>query len=328
MRPSSNEPEQNAAPEFSHIPVLLNACIEGLQINPCGTYADCTLGGGGHSEEIVRRLTPPGRLLAIDQDICALRAAKERLKPYEGRILYKHANFSDIAALLAAENIPSLDGALIDLGVSSYQLDRPERGFSYRFDAPLDMRMDQRAEFDAATLVNTYSFSALCRVLRDYGEEKFAAQIASKIVSHRESKPIETTFELVDIIKEAIPVKARTGGGHPAKRTFQALRIEVNRELDVIQPTLTALIDALAPGGRLCVITFHSLEDRIVKQTFQQAAQGCTCPRDFPVCVCGGKPKIKIVTRKPIEADEAERLQNNRAHSAKLRIAQKLPDPG
>ncbi len=310
-------------PTFSHIPVMLEECIAGLHIDPAGIYVDCTLGGGGHSLRIAQGLTSGGRLLCIDQDITAIQAAKARLAPYADRVLFIHDNFSNIREILAQNGISAVNGALIDLGVSSYQLDTPERGFSYQHDAPLDMRMNPDASLTAYEIVNTYSKEALQTIISTYGEERFAPRIAASIVKARETAPVKTTFALVDCIKAAIPAKNRTGGGHPAKRTFQAIRIAVNNELAIIEPTVRTLVDVLSPGGRLCVITFHSLEDRIVKQTYQDMARGCTCPPDFPVCVCGKKPLISIVTRKPLTAGEAELTENNRSHSAKLRIAEK-----
>jgi len=315
--------QNNTVPAFSHYSVMLSECIDGLNIDPAGIYVDCTLGGGGHSLEIARRLTT-GRLICIDQDTAAIRAASERLSEVSDRVIFEHDNFSNIRAILDRNGIPAVNGALIDLGVSSYQLDTPERGFSYNYDAPLDMRMDTDAPRSAYDIVNGASFEELRRIITEYGEERFAHQIAKNIVRAREESPVETTFAPVDIIKRSIPPKNRQDGGHPAKRTFQAIRIAVNDELAIIEPTVTSLIDVLAPGGRLCVITFHSLEDRIVKQTYQAAAKGCTCPPDFPVCICGKKPKIDIITRKPLTAGEAELAENNRSHSAKLRIAQRI----
>lgn len=316
--------DETVIPAFSHYPVMLTECIEGLQIDPAGIYVDCTLGGGGHSEQIAKRLTAGGRLVCIDQDICAIRAAGARLAPYADRIIFEHDNFSNIREILDRNRIGKVNGALIDLGVSSYQLDTPERGFSYQYDAPLDMRMDPDAAFSAYDVVNTYEENDLKRILFDYGEERFAPRIAANIVKFRAQKPVETTFELSDIIKSSIPAKNRAEGGHPAKRSFQAIRIEVNGELAIIEPTVRALSSVLAPDGRLCVITFHSLEDRIVKQTYQALAKGCTCPPDFPVCVCGKKPELEIITRKPVTAGEKELAENNRSHSAKLRIARRL----
>ncbi len=311
-------------PEFSHYSVLLNESVDGLSIKPDGIYVDCTLGGGGHSEAIAKKLTEGGRLVSIDQDSAAIEASKKRLSPYSDRIAFVRDNFSNISAILERLGIEKIDGAVIDLGVSSYQLDTPERGFSYMHDAPLDMRMNPDASLDAYEVVNTYSEAQLKKIFFDYGEEKFSGRIAARICEMRDEKPIETTLELVDIIKASIPAKAREAGSHPAKRVFQAIRIEVNSELSIIEPTLNSLIYALAPGGRLSVITFHSLEDRIVKQTFAENAKGCTCPKDFPVCVCGKNPKIKQVTHKPILPSERELSENSRSHSAKLRVAEKI----
>ena len=310
-------------PEFSHYSVLLSESIAGLNIKPDGIYVDCTLGGGGHSLEILKKLTT-GRLIAVDQDAEAIAASKVRLADHLDKVTFVHDNFSNIGAALDGLGIDGIDGAVIDLGVSSYQLDTPERGFSYMHDAPLDMRMDPEHGLTARDVVNTYPESELKRIIFDYSEERFAGRIASKICAAREAKPIETTFELVDIIRSAIPAKAREDGPHPAKRTFQAIRIEVNSELSVIAPTLDSLVDALKPEGRLSVITFHSLEDRIVKQSFAGYAKGCTCPPDFPVCVCGHKPKVKLVTHKPILPSEHELGENPRSRSAKLRIVERI----
>lgn len=314
----------NTPPVFSHYSVMLGECIDGLAIDPAGIYVDCTLGGGGHSLEIAKRLTSGGRLICIDRDTTAIRAASARLSEYADRITFVHNNFSNIREILDDLGIASVNGALIDLGVSSYQLDTPERGFSYQHDAPLDMRMDEDAATSAYDIVNGASFEELRRIISEYGEERFANSIAKNIVRAREEKPVATTFALVDIIKRSIPAKNRQEGGHPAKRTFQAIRIAVNDELAIIEPTVNRLIDVLAPGGRLCVITFHSLEDRIVKLAYQAAAKGCTCPPDFPVCICGKTPKIDIITRKPLTATEAELAENNRSHSAKLRICERI----
>lgn len=309
---------------FSHYSVLLNESVDGLNIKPDGIYVDCTLGGGGHSEAIAARLTEGGRLIAIDQDSAAINASKKRLMSYADRIEFVRNNFSNVGEVLAGLGIEKIDGAVIDLGVSSYQLDTPERGFSYMHDAPLDMRMDPDAELSAYEVVNTYSEDRLKKIIFEYSEERFAPRIAARICAAREAKPIETTYELVDIIKSAIPAKAREDGPHPAKRTFQAIRIEVNSELSIIDPTLNSLIHSLGDGGRLSVITFHSLEDRIVKQSFKDASKGCTCPPNFPVCVCGNKPKLKVITGKPILPSEKELDENPRSRSAKLRIAEKL----
>ena len=314
--------------EFHHLPVLLDECLDGLNIRPGGAYLDCTLGGGGHSGEILKRLGPGGRLTGIDRDADAIRAATARLAAVESPAAFAalRGNFHDAPALLAEAGIPpKLDGILIDLGVSSHQLDVRERGFSYHDDAPLDMRMDQSQALNARDIVNGWSEDELTRVLRDYGEEKWARQIARVICDRRQKAPIETTSQLVSVIDAAIPKKFRQGdGSHPARRSFQALRIAVNDELEPLDGALRALVGLLVPGGRLCVITFHSLEDRIVKNTFRSLANPCTCPPQLPVCVCGKKPTVKLVTRKPITAGEAELAQNPRARSASLRILEKL----
>lgn len=309
---------------FSHKPVMLRECIEGLNIRPDMTYVDCTTGGGGHSFEIASRLNS-GRLICIDQDECALRAARERLSPFADRITFVHDNFSELARILRDVGAENLGGVLMDLGCSSYQLDTPERGFSYNNDAPLNMKMNEDSTLDAKQIVNRYSEEELRRIIFEYGEERFAGRIAASIVRHREEKEIETTGELTKIILGAIPSSARDGGHHPAKRTFQAIRIEVNAELDVISPAIEAAARALVPGGRIAAISFHSLEDRKVKESFASLASGCTCPRDFPVCICGNKPKIKILTRKPMLPGDEETEDNPRARSAKLRIAEALP---
>ena len=309
--------------EFSHKSVLLQECIDALAIRPDGIYVDGTAGGAGHSREIARRLTGGGRLIAIDKDPDAVAAAKERLAPYPAARVVQ-GDFADIDGILGGLGIAAVDGILLDLGVSSHQLDEGSRGFSYNVDAPLDMRMSQSG-FSARDLVNSYSVEALTRVLREFGEEKFAFQIAKNIAAHREKAPIETTFQLVDIIKESIPAAARRSGGHPAKRTFQAIRIAVNGELDHLSQCLDKAFDCLAPGGRFVIITFHSLEDRMVKQKFADMARGCICPPDFPVCVCGHKPTAKLITKKPILPSEEELAENNRSHSAKLRVCEKLP---
>ena len=309
---------------FSHRSVLLDECIESLAIKPDGVYVDGTTGGGGHSLEIVKRLTDGGRLIAIDRDDAAIKAASERLRDYLDRVTFVRNNFSSAADVCRELGVEGIDGILLDLGVSSYQLDTAERGFTHNIDAPLDMRMDRRNELDAYTVVNTYSFEELKRIIWEYGEERFAPKIASAIVKQRESKPVETTGELVDIIKSAIPAAAREGGHHPAKRTFQAIRIEVNGELDAIEPAIRKAVGIMKPGGRIVIITFHSLEDRIVKQTYADMASGCTCPRNLPICVCGKVPEVKVLTRKPIlpSADEVE--SNPRSRSAKLRVAEKI----
>lgn len=309
---------------FSHKSVLLDECIEGLNIDPAGIYVDGTAGGGGHSLEIVKRLTEGGRLIAIDRDDAALIAASKRLADYSDRVTFVKSNFSDVADVCANLGIDSINGILMDLGVSSYQLDTPERGFSHNYDAPLDMRMDQNSPLDAYAVVNGYSKEQLKKIIYDYGEDKFAPRIANAIVNAREIKPIETTGELVSIIKSAIPAAARDGGHHPAKRTFQAIRIEVNGELDAIEPTIDSAVKLLAPGGRVAIITFHSLEDRIVKQTYQKHAEGCTCPKNFPVCVCNKRPEVKIITRKPIVPSDRELEENPRSRSSKLRVAEKI----
>lgn len=309
--------------EFSHRSVLLDECIEGLAIKPDGIYVDGTCGGGGHSFEIAKRLTT-GRLIGIDQDEDAIKAASKRLSVYGDKITMVRSNFSELSDICKDLGIEKIDGLLIDLGVSSFQLDEAERGFSYSADAPLDMRMDQRKELSAYDVVNTYPEEELRRILFEYGEEKFSAKIAEKIVSERSRSPIRTTLELSELIKSAIPAAARNGGHHPAKRSFQAIRIEVNGELDVISPAINSAVSLLNKGGRVAIITFHSLEDRIVKQTYAKLAEGCICPKSFPVCVCGNKPKIKIITKKPIFPSEKELEENPRSRSAKLRVAEKL----
>ena len=307
---------------FEHIPVLLNEVIEGLNIDPDGIYVDGTLGGAGHSYEIAKRLKG-GRLIGIDRDEDAIAAASERLEPFSDRVTIVRGNYGDMADILGDIGISEVDGILLDLGVSSHQLDEAERGFSYREDAPLDMRMDRRDELTAYDVVNTYTEAELTRILKDYGEERFAGSIARHIVNARAKKPVSTTFELSDIIKASIPAKYRDKKGHPAKRSFQAIRIEVNHELDILRDSLNGMIDILKPGGRLCVISFHSLEDRIVKQAMRTAEDPCICPKDFPVCVCGRKPKGRCVSKKAITAADNELDTNNRAHSAKLRIFEK-----
>ncbi|MBO4308512.1 MAG: 16S rRNA (cytosine(1402)-N(4))-methyltransferase RsmH [Clostridia bacterium] len=309
---------------FSHRPVLLDACIEGLAIRPDGVYVDGTAGGAGHSSAIAAKLSSKGRLIALDRDETAVKVATERLSAWGDRARVVRCNFRELDDVCRMLGVREINGLLLDLGVSSYQLDTAERGFSYQADAPLDMRMDNRNPLTAKEVVNRYSEEDLRRILWQYGEERFSSRIASAIVRARESAPIETTGELVSIIKSAIPVAAREGGHHPAKRSFQALRIEVNAELDVIEPTIRAAVPLLAKGGRIAIITFHSLEDRIVKQTFSDLASGCTCPPDFPVCVCGKKPLLKLVNRKPITASADELETNPRSRSAKLRIAEKL----
>ena len=307
---------------FSHVSVLLRETIEGLNIKENGIYIDGTLGGAGHSSRIAEKLTT-GRLIGIDQDKDAIQAAGERLAPFKDRVTIVRSNYENMPKIAAELGIRSADGILLDLGVSSYQLDTPERGFSYREDAPLDMRMDDRQSRTARDIVNELSETELYRIIRDYGEDPFAKNIAKHIVRRRAEKPIETTFELVDAIRAAIPAKVRMNGGHPAKQTFQAIRIELNRELQVLENTLDSMIDLLSPGGRLCIITFHSLEDRIVKTNFKRNENPCTCPPDFPVCVCGKTPKGTVITRKPILPGEEELTQNPRSKSAKLRIFEK-----
>ncbi len=309
--------------EFKHVSVLLEESLEGLSIKPDGIYVDGTMGGAGHSSEIVKKLSGKGLLIGIDRDTEALSASRKRLEGYEN-VRYVHSNFSDIKRILANEGIDKINGALIDLGVSSYQLDCAERGFSYMEDAPLDMRMDKTAEFSAYDVVNGYSQQELTRIFYDYGEEKFSKKIASLIEEKRKQKPIETTLELVDIIKTAIPERFRQKGSHPAKRVFQAIRIEVNSELEPLREAISDFFDCLAPGGRLCIISFHSLEDRIVKQTFASFAKGCTCPKDFPVCVCNRVPTGKVITGKPILPSDEEIEFNKRSKSAKLRICEKI----
>ena len=308
--------------EFSHKSILLNEVIEGLNIKADGIYADGTLGGGGHSYEIAKRLSDKGRLIGIDQDEAAIKAAGERLKEFtdKGIATIVRDNYRNIKAVLKELGIESVDGILLDLGVSSYQFDEADRGFSYRYDAPLDMRMDQRSQLSAKEIVNGYSEADLFRILRDYGEEKFAKNIAKHIVLARADKPIETTFELNEIIKESIPAKMRAGKGHPSKQTFQAIRIECNRELDVLKEALEDMISLLRPDGRLAIITFHSLEDRMVKNKFKDLANPCICPPSFPVCTCNRKPLGETLTRKPILPGEEEMEENPRSKSAKLRV--------
>lgn len=309
--------------EFHHVSVLLEECIQGLAIKPEGIYVDGTLGGAGHSSRIAALLTT-GRLVGIDRDPVALKAAGERLAPYEDRVSLVHANFCELDSALDSLGIGGVDGILLDLGVSSPQLDDGERGFSYMVDAPLDMRMNSEDSTDARAIVNTWSYEELKRILYDYGEERYAPQIASAICRRRETAPIETTLELVDIIRSAMPASALREKQHPAKRSFQAIRIAVNDELNSVSKVMQVAIPRLNPGGRLAVITFHSLEDRIVKNAMAAAAKGCTCPPNFPVCVCGKKPQVKLITRKPIVSADAELERNPRARSAKLRICEKL----
>ena len=308
--------------EFHHISVLLDECIEGLNIKPDGIYVDGTLGGAGHSSQIAKRLTT-GRLIGIDRDPVALKAAGERLAPYADRVTLVHSNFCEIAQVLKDLNIDGVDGILLDLGVSSPQLDDGSRGFSYMADAPLDMRMNSEDTLSAYDVVNTWSYEELRRILFDYGEERYAPKIASAICKRREEKNIETTLELVDVIRGAMPAQALREKQHPAKRSFQAIRIAVNDELGSVEKVMKDAIPCLNPGGRLAVITFHSLEDRIVKTAMAGAAKGCTCPPSFPVCVCGKKPQVHVITRKPIISTDAELERNPRARSAKLRVCEK-----
>ncbi|MCR5216296.1 MAG: 16S rRNA (cytosine(1402)-N(4))-methyltransferase RsmH [Lachnospiraceae bacterium] len=310
--------------EFQHKSVLLDETIEGLAIRPHGIYVDGTLGGAGHSYEICKRLSDDGRLIGIDQDADAIEAATKRLETFAKKVTIVRDNYNNFAKVLERQGISSVDGVVLDLGVSSYQLDTASRGFTYKVDAPLDMRMDQRSSMTAADIVNTYSEMDLYRIIRDYGEDKFAKNIAKHIVNARAKEAITTTGQLTEVIKAAIPAKIRMNGGHPSKKTFQAIRIELNHELEVLENSIDTMIDALNPGGRLCIITFHSLEDRIVKVRFRNAENPCTCPPDFPVCVCGKKPKGKVITRKPIEASEEELEMNSRSKSAKLRIFEKI----
>ena len=306
---------------FEHLSVLLEETIDSLNIRPDGIYVDGTLGGGGHASEVCRRLGDKGRLIGIDQDADAIQAAGARLAPFGEKVTIVRSNYEQIETVLKGLGIDRVDGIYLDLGVSSYQLDTAERGFTYREDdAPLDMRMDQRNTQTAADIVNTYSESDLYRIIRDYGEDRFAKNIAKHIVRRREEKPFETTGELNEVIKAAIPAKVRAVGGHPSKRTFQAIRIELNRELDVLEESLDKMIDLLNPGGRLCIITFHSLEDRMVKNSFRRSENPCTCPPGFPVCMCGKKSKGTVVTRKPILPSAEELEANRRSKSAKLRV--------
>ena len=305
--------------EFHHVSVLLNECIENLKIKEDGIYIDGTMGGGGHSLEICKRLTT-GRLIAIDQDLNAHAAAVDKLKEHLEKIVFVHDNFSNIKQILQKLDITGVDGVLLDIGVSSHQLDEAERGFSYMQDAPLDMRMDNTKEFSAYHVINEYSEDELNRVIFEYGEERWAKRIAKFIVEARKDKSLETTWDLVDVIKKAVPKGARKDGPHPAKRTFQAVRIEVNGELDVLKTAINDIADVLNPGGRLCIITFHSLEDRIVKNEFRKQENPCICPPGFPICVCGKKPKGKVVTRKPILPSDEELAVNHRSRSAKLRV--------
>lgn len=308
--------------EFSHVSILLKECMDGLDIKPDGIYVDGTLGGGGHTFKLIQFLSG-GKVIGIDQDQDALEAATKRLAIFGEKFIPVHSNFSNIIEVLKELDINKIDGFLLDLGVSSYQLDEAERGFSYMNDGQLDMRMNQEDEFSAYDVVNTYSEDELTRIIREYGEENWANRIAKFIVEARIEKPLETTYELVDVIKNAIPASARKDGPHPAKRTFQAIRIEVNNELKIIEKTIEDAVSVMNKGGRVAIITFHSLEDRIVKNTFKRLAQGCICPPEFPVCICNNKPKVKIISRKPILPSDREISENPRARSAKLRIAEK-----
>ena len=306
--------------EFQHKSILLNECMEGLSIKEDGIYVDGTLGGGGHSFHILERLGERGRLIGIDQDEDAIKAATKRLEAFANKVTIVRDNYEHFQTILSTLSIPKVDGILLDLGVSSYQFDEADRGFSYRFDAPLDMRMDRRQDFTAKDLVNNYSEQELYRIIRDYGEDKFARNIAKHIVKEREKKPIETTFELSEIISHAIPMKMRVQGGHPAKKTFQAVRIALNRELEVLEESIEGMIKALKPEGRLCIISFHSLEDRIVKKAFRTAEDPCICPKDFPICTCGRKSLGRVISKKAIIPSDLEMEENPRARSAKLRI--------
>ena len=306
--------------EFSHKSVLLNETIDALQIKPDGIYVDGTLGGGGHSYEICKRLSDKGRLIGIDQDAAAIEAATERLGEFKDRVTIIRSNYCEMKRQLNSIGVTAVDGLILDLGVSSYQLDTAERGFTYREDVPLDMRMDQRQARTAKDIVNDYSEMELYRIIRDYGEDKFAKNIAKHIVQARQEKPLETTGELIQAIKAAIPMKVRAVGGHPAKKTFQAIRIELNNELGVLKDSLDDMVDLLNDKGRLCIITFHSLEDRIVKNHFRTSENPCICPKEFPVCVCGRISKGKVITRKPILPGEEELEENSRSKSAKLRV--------
>ena len=311
---------------FQHDSVLLHETIEQLHIRPDGVYLDGTLGGGGHAEEVVKRLSDKGRFFGIDQDEAAIAAASKRLEPYAGKVTILRNNYRNAVAALKELGIDGVDGIVLDLGVSSYQFDTRERGFSYRYDAPLDMRMDTRSTLSAKEIINGYSEGELFHIIKDYGEEQFAKNIAKHIVREREKKEITTTFELNEIIKNAIPAKMRQGGGHPSKKTYQAIRIECNRELEVLRDSLDDMISFLKPGGRICIITFHSLEDRIVKTAFRTNESPCICPPEFPVCACGRVSKGKVMTRKPILPSKEEVERNNRSKSAKLRVFRRGED--
>ena len=310
--------------EFAHVSVLPRECMEGLNIKPDGVYVDGTTGGGGHSLLIAERLSDQGRLICFDRDLEALAAAKTRLKDHLHKITFVQSNFEYMKEKLQELGLDGIDGVLFDLGVSSYQLDNPERGFSYMHDAPLDMRMDQTQPYSAYDVVNGEPFEELRRIISLYGEERFAGKIAAAIVKKREQAPIETTLELVDVIKSAMPAAAKKEKQHPAKRTFQAIRIQTNMELRAVETAVADALDCLNPGGRCAVISFHSLEDRIVKHTFLDAAKGCTCPKSFPICICGNKPKVKVITKNAVVAADEEQTDNPRARSAKLRVAEKL----
>jgi 16S rRNA (cytosine1402-N4)-methyltransferase len=310
--------------EFKHVSVLLEETIDGLNIKPDGIYVDGTLGGGGHAYEVCKRLGVNGRFIGIDQDEAAIKAGSERLKEFGDKVTIIRSNYCDMKQVLKEIGVEKVNGIVLDLGVSSYQLDTVSRGFSYKENAPLDMRMDQRNELTAQDIVNGYSEFDLYRIIRDYGEDKFAKNIAKHIVKAREMKPIETTDELTDVIKAAIPMKVRMNTGHPAKKTFQAIRIELNKELEVLNNTLNDMIDLLDNEGRICIITFHSLEDRIVKSIFRNNENPCTCPPSFPMCVCGKKPKGRVITRKPIIPSDEEIEENKRSKSSKLRVFEKI----
>ncbi|MCD3215948.1 16S rRNA (cytosine(1402)-N(4))-methyltransferase RsmH [Clostridium botulinum C] len=308
--------------DFNHVPVLLEETIDSLNIKEDGIYVDCTLGGAGHSSYILKRLSKKGKLIGIDQDINALKAAKEKLKNYDN-VIYVHNNFYNLASVLDELNIEKVDGILMDLGVSSYQLDTAERGFSYMQDAVLDMRMNTEESVSAYNIVNEYSEEELFRIIKEYGEERFARKIAKAIVKQREIEPVKTTLELVKITKKVIPMKFQQGG-HPAKKTFQAIRIEVNHELEILNKTIEDGVKHLNSHGRISIITFHSLEDRIVKNKFKELENPCTCPKEFPICICGMKPVVKVITRKPLEPSQEEKENNSRSKSSKLRVAQRI----
>lgn len=310
--------------EFKHKSVLLYETVDELNIKPDGIYVDGTLGGGGHSYEIAKRLSEGGRLIGIDQDEDAIKAASKRLEPYMDRVTIIRNNYCNMDKVLDELGIDKVDGIMLDLGVSSYQLDAADRGFTYNVDTALDMRMDQRQEITAKDIVNEYSEFDLYRIIRDYGEDRFAKNIAKHIVAARQEKPIETTFELNDIIKAAIPMEVRATGGHPSKRTYQAIRIELNKELEVLENSIDMMIDRLKPEGRLCIITFHSLEDRIVKTRFRNNENPCTCPPSFPACVCGKVPKGRVITRKPVVPTDEEINENSRSKSSKLRVFERV----